>query len=225
MENPRHASTGQWILGTMKTDFKKDISSYAAKQGVFHVVTVPALNFLMLEGHGDPNSAGEYRDALATLYPVAYALKFFSKSELGQDYTVMPLEAQWWSEDMGAFTSDRDKSRWDWTVMNMVPSWLTQEQVDEAFRRVAAKGSAPALGKLRWESFEEGLCVQTLHTGSYDQEGPVLEEMHHAVIPSTGLTMTGRHHEIYLNDPRRTAPEKLKTILRQPVREGLGSRT
>ena len=213
--------SGRYVLrayrGAMKSDFKKQIQTYGAKRGVFSVVTVPRLTFLMIDGHGDPNTAQAYKDALTTLYPVAYKLKFFSKTELGQDYGVMPLEALWWSDDMESFTSARDKSRWDWTLMNMVPDWITREHFEAARQNVAKKGEAPALEALRLESLEEGLSVQTLHVGPYDDEGPVLEEMHNAFIPSQSLTMTGRHHEIYLGDPRRTAPERLKTILRQPV--------
>ncbi|MFE4195931.1 GyrI-like domain-containing protein [Paenarthrobacter sp. NPDC056912] len=201
----------------MKVDFKKQLETYRAKRGVFHVVTVPALQYLMIDGHGDPNTAREYKDALTTLYPVAYALKFISKNELERDYAVMPLEALWWSSDMESFTSTRDKSRWDWTLMNMIPEWITQEHLETARQSIARKGGAPALEALRLEPLNEGLSVQTLHVGPYDDEGPVLEELHNNFIPAQSLRMTGKHHEIYLSDPRRTAPEKLKTILRQPV--------
>lgn len=202
----------------MKSDFKKLIPSYTAKRGQFLVTTVPAMQYLMIDGHGDPNTAQSYRDALTSLYPVAYALKFLSKRELGQDYAVMPLEALWWSDDMDSFTSARDKARWDWTLLNMVPEWVTKEHLGVARDAVAKKGDGPVLDALRLESLDEGLSVQTLHVGPYDDEGPVLEEMHNKFIPEQWLEMTGRHHEIYLSDPRRTAPEKLKTILRQPVR-------
>ncbi len=201
----------------MKTDLKKQIASYTARRGHFDVVTVPPMQYLMVDGHGDPNTSAAYADALATLYPVAYKLKFLSKDELGRDYTVMPLEALWWSTDMASFTTDRDKSRWDWTVMVMTPDWLTAEHVEAARRVVLRKGGAPALDALRLETLDEGLAVQTLHVGPYDEEGPVLAAMHHEVIPSRSLQLTGKHHEIYLNDARRTAPEKLRTILRQPV--------
>jgi hypothetical protein len=201
----------------MKVDLKKQIDTYTASQGSFSVVTVPALQFLMIDGHGDPNTAQDYRDALTAIYPVAYKMKFFSKQELGRDYTVMPLEGLWSAEDMDAFTSARDKSRWDWTLMNLVPDWLTQEHFEEARRIVSQKGQGPAIDGLRLETFDEGLSVQTLHIGPYDDEGPVLAEMHNSFIPGESLTMSGRHHEIYLSDPRRTAPEKLRTILRQPV--------
>lgn len=200
-----------------KVDFKRRIQSYKAVSGAFTQVRVPDLQFLMLDGHGDPNSSQVYKDALATLYPVAYKLKFFSKLELGRDYSVMPLEGLWWADDMESFTSSRDKSKWDWTMMIMAPDWITQEHVDAARTAVAAKGEAPALEQLKLATLKEGLSVQTLHIGPYDAEGPVLEKMHHGYIPEHSLRMTGRHHEIYLSDARRTPPEKLKTILRQPV--------
>ncbi len=139
-----------------------------------------------------------------------------SKKEDDRDYVVMPLEALWWSDDMAAFTNDRDKSRWDWTALNLVPDWITDEQFSRA---LAAAAEAPALDRLRLETYAEGRCVQTLHVGSFDDEGPLLEAMHHDFIPAQGLRMTGRHHEIYLSDIRRTEPAKLRTILRQPVAE------
>ena len=197
----------------MKVDLKKELASYRARRGVFEVIDVPPLRYLMIDGHGDPNEQ-EYADAVSTLFPVAYKLKFLSKRELDRDYVVMPLEALWWSDDMAAFTSDRDKSRWDWTALNLVPEWITDELVDRA--RSAA--DAPALDRLRVETLEEGRCVQTLHLGPFDDEGPVLDELHHGFVPAHGLRMTGKHHEIYLNDARRTPAEKLRTILRQPVR-------
>ncbi len=206
----------------MKIDLKKQLESYRATRGRFDVVTVPAMQFLMIDGRGDPNTSPAYAQALMTLYPVAYALKFLSKRELGRDYSVMPLEALWWSDDMESFTSARDASRWEWTVLNLIPDWLTQEHLQMAQHTVAGRGRAPALDLLRLEQFDEGLSVQTLHVGSYDEEGPVLEAMHHEFIPDAGLTMTGKHHEIYLSDPRRTAADQLKTILRQPVAPASG---
>jgi hypothetical protein len=171
----------------------------------------------MVDGRGDPNTAAEYADAVSALYGVAYALKFRSKLELGRDYVVMPLEALWWAEDWAAFTSARDKSQWSWTAMNLVPDWLTADDVDRAHDAVAERGGASALDRLRFDELAEGRCVQTLHVGSYDDEAPVLDEMHHRFLPREGLRMRGLHHEIYLSDPRRAAPNRLRTILRQPV--------
>lgn len=200
----------------MKTDLKRETPGYAARSGELAVVEMPPLRYLAIDGHGDPNTAPEYADALASLYPVAYALKFLSKG-LGRDYTVPPLEALWWADDMAAFTSARDKSQWDWTLLNLVPDWLDAAQVEEAQEKAARK-SPPALDRVGLLELDEGTCVQTLHVGSYDDEAPVLQRMHEVEIPSRGFVMAGKHHEIYLSDARRTEPEKLKTILRQPVR-------
>lgn len=201
---------------TAKADLKKEMPTYGARLGRFDLVTVPPLAYLALDGHGDPNTSDAYRESLETIYPVAYALKFLSKKDLGQDYTVMPLEALWWAGDMESFTSARDKSEWDWTVLNLVPGWLTGEHVVEAAGRVRAKGGAPRLDAIRLQPLEEGSAVQTLHVGSYDDEAPVIEALH-AFAAEQGYELAGKHHEIYLSDSRRTAPEKLRTILRQPV--------
>lgn len=201
----------------MKTVLTNEISTYSAPRGRFEVVTVPPLRYLMVDGHGDPNTSTEYEAALTSLYPVAYALKFLSKGELGHDYVVPPLEALWWSDDMDAFTTARDKTHWDWTTMILVPDWLTDEHLDAACRTVRRKGRAPALDALRLAVLDEGLSVQTLHVGAYDDEAPVLAQMHDEFIPSRSLLMTGKHHEVYLSDPRRTRADRLRTILRQPV--------
>jgi hypothetical protein len=200
-----------------KVDLRRQIETYTARRGVFSLVTVPAMQFLMVDGHGDPNTSSEYAAALASLYPVAYRLKFLSKGDLDRDYVVMPLEALWWSTDMDAFTTARDKSRWEWTLMTMVPGWIEPEHLDVARDAVARRGGAPVLDAVRLERFDEGLSVQTLHVGPYDDEGPVLAAMHDEVIPGRSLRMTGKHHEIYLNDARRTPADRLRTILRQPV--------
>lgn len=200
-----------------KVDLKKTIRAYTAPRGSFEVIDVPPLRYLMIDGHGDPNTAPEYVNAVSALFSVSYGLKFLSKKTLARDYVVMPLEGLWWSDDMAAFTSARDKSRWSWTMMILVPDWLKAEHVEHARAGAAGKAPEPALAALRLEELVEGLSVQTLHVGSYDDEAPVLAEMHDRFIPGEGLRMRGLHHEIYLGDPRRTAPEKLRTILRQPV--------
>jgi hypothetical protein len=203
---------------TAKVDVKKSLDCYRAPRGDFRVVDVPDLQYLMIDGHGDPNTSPLYAEALAALYPVAYKLKFLSKSELGRDYVVPPLEGLWWADDMDSFTVARDKSQWDWTMMLMVPDWLYDAHVREAVDRAGAKNRPARLDDIRVETLSEGRCVQTLHIGPYDDEGPLLERMHEEFIPQNGLQVTGKHHEIYLGDARRTAPERLRTILRQPVR-------
>ncbi|AGP31040.1 GyrI-like domain-containing protein [Corynebacterium terpenotabidum] len=200
-----------------KTDVKKT-DVYRARRGEFRVLVVPPTRYLMVDGHGDPNTDPSYAAALAALYPVAYTLKFASK-EAGRDYVVPPLEGLWWAPDMASFTDARDKTVWDWTMMLAVPEWLGERDVTVAVDAVRAKKDPPVrLDDVRMETLDEGLCVQTLHVGPFDEEGPVIAEMHRAFIPQQGLAMTGCHHEIYLSDPRRTAPEKLRTVLRQPVR-------
>lgn len=204
---------------TGKVDFKKSLDSYRARAGRFRVAEVPPMQYLMVDGHGDPNTSPAYGQALEALYPVAYRIKFASKAA-GRDYVVPPLEGLWWADDMDAFTSGRDKSKWDWTMMLLTPDWIGSDEVDAAVAAVAAKKPPDRLGDVRLEFLDEGLCVQTLHVRSFDDEGPVLERMHHEFIPANGLRMAGTHHEIYLADPRRTAPEKLRTLLRQPVIAG-----
>lgn len=203
---------------TAKVDLKKTLDAYQAQRGRFRVVDVPDQQYLMVDGHGDPNTTPAYAQALAALYPVAYALKFASRRDLGRDHVVMPLEGLWWADDMETFTTARDKSRWDWTMMIMVPDWVGPEMVEAAVEQAGAKDRPVRLADVRFETLSEGLCVQTLHVGSFDDEAPVLARMHEEVVPAHGLRMVGKHHEIYLGDPRRTAPERLRTILRQPVR-------
>ena len=207
----------------MATDVRRTLDCYRARAGEFRLVDVPPLQYLMVDGHGDPNTAPEYAEALAALYPVAYGLKFASRRELDRDYVVPPLEALWWAEDMAAFTTARQKSQWDWTAMIMTPDWITAPLVAAAVSRAAGKADAsPALARLRLETLAEGRCVQTLHVGPYDAEAAVLAELHDRVVPALGLRLRGRHHEIYLSDPRRTAPARLRTILRQPVADASG---
>jgi hypothetical protein len=201
----------------VKTNFRKSLDSYHARGDEVRLLEVPPLQYLMIDGHGDPNTSPEYAEALRVLYPFAFALKFASKEDLGRDYVVPPLEGLWWAEDMAAFTTSRNKSAWNWTVMLMTPSWLRAEHLTAARDTVASKKPSVPLERVRVEVLEEGLCVQTLHVGSFEDEGLVLADLHEHFIPQHGLVMTGRHHEIYLSDPRRTAPSNLKTILRQPV--------
>lgn len=202
-----------------KIDFKKELKDlYQPSRKDFQVVEVPEMSFFKIDGQGDPNSAPEYSAALEALYAVSYKTKFFSKKN-GQDYVVPPLEGLWWAEDMHAFTTSRDKSQWSWTMMIMVPDWITGEVVDQARQEVAQNKDLPALDKLRWEPYQEGLSVQILHLGSYDDEGPVLARLHHEWMPENSYTFNGLHHEIYLSDPRRVDPDKLKTVLRQPIRK------
>ncbi len=200
----------------MKTDLRKTLDRYRAKRGEFRDIVVPPTRYLMVDGHGDPNVSPEFTSALEALYPAAYALKFASKAQ-GRDYVVPPLEGLWWADDMDSFTSARDKSQWHFTVMILIPDWLDETTVDAALEKAATK-NASVPQRVRVETLDEGRCIQTLHIGSFDEEASVLQDVHTRVIPDAALTMTGKHHEIYLTDSRRTEPAKQRTILRQPVR-------
>lgn len=201
----------------MKTDLTKTLDGYHARLGEFRLLELPPSRYLAIHGHGDPNTAPAYGHALEALYPVAYALKFASRRELDRDYVVPPLEGLWWAEDMDAFTTARDKSRWDWTMMILVPEWVGDPLVDEAITAVRTKKNPARIDDVRILPLSEGTCLQTLHIGSYDDEAPLLQRLHDEVIPGQGLRLAGLHHEIYLSDARRVAPERRRTILRQPV--------
>jgi hypothetical protein len=199
-----------------KTDLKaerKDL--YAPPAAHFVEVDVPGMTFLAADGHGNPNTAQSYRDAVEALYAVSYAVKFASKRELGRDYVVMPLEGLWTADDLTAFVR-RDKDAWAWTMLIRQPDWVDPAMIGRAVDGARAKGLA-ALPTLYVTALTEGACVQRMHVGSYDDEGPVLRELHEEYLPMRGLVPTGRHHEIYLGDPRRARPERLRTVLRQPV--------
>ncbi|RMF29018.1 MAG: hypothetical protein D6759_14725 [Chloroflexi bacterium] len=202
-----------------KTDFKKVLKHlYRASAKRIAVVEVPPLNFLMVDGRGDPNTSPEYAQALEALYAVAYALKFSVKRSRGVDYVVMPLEGLWWTDDPAHFDMDH-REAWNWTAMIMQPEYVTEEMYEEVVAEVRRKKALGALDRMRLETYHEGLSVQVLHVGPYAAEGPTIARLHD-YIREQGYRPNGKHHEIYLSDPRRTAPERLKTILRQPVRRG-----
>ncbi|MGW8484168.1 GyrI-like domain-containing protein [Microbacterium sp. NPDC055903] len=200
-----------------KVDLKKELDSYRARKGQFRIVEIPALRYVMIDGSGDPNGSPSFASAIEALYPLAYGLKFASKQLLGRDYVVMPLEGLWWADDHTAFTSARDKSAWSWTLMLLQPDWITHAMFDEALTKAAAKNPLGRFAEVRFATLEEGLCVQTLHVGAFDDEAPLLARMHEEFIPQNGLAMTGLHHEIYFSDPRKGDPAKRRTLLRQPV--------
>lgn len=202
---------------TNKTDFKKSFDAYQAPRDGFRIVDVPDMQYLMIDGHGDPNTSPAFTHAVEALSPVAYKLKFASKRDLDRDYVVPPLEGLWWAEDMDSFTVARDRSRWDWTLMIMVPDWIDQTGFATAVEQAGAKNRPARLDDIRLATLSEGRCVQTLHVGSFDDEADVLAHMHHEFIPGNVLRMDGKHHEIYLSDFRKVEPDKQRTILRQPV--------
>lgn len=200
-----------------KVNLLKELAdSYQADQ-TFRVVEIPRYTYLMIDGEGDPNSSQAYADSVAALYALSYGLKFMSKKELDRDYVVPPLEGLWWAEDMSSF-SRRSKSEWSWTMMQLVPDWISGDHYNEVYQTVARKKPLALLDRVRKQAYQEGLCVQILHIGSYDDEAPTLAYLHDEWLPANGYSERGKHHEIYLSDPRRVAPEKLKTILRQPIK-------
>lgn len=200
-----------------KVDLKKALDSYQGRRGEFRVLDVPPHDYLMVDGQGDPNTSAAFAQAIEALYPVAYKLKFGSTLEHGRDYVVPPLEGLWWADDPSTFVTGGDRAGWLWTLLLMVPDWLGAAEVDAAIAKAGAKNPPARLGDVRLETLDEGRCVQTLHLGPFADEGPVLARMHNEVIPAQGLAMSGRHHEIYFSDFRKVAPEKLRTLLRQPV--------
>lgn len=179
------------------------------------LVEVPALSYLMVDGEGDPNTAPAYAQAVEALFTLSYTIKFQCKKGPRQiDYKVMPLESLWWAEDPRDFTLGR-KDRWRWTAMIAQPEFVSAEAVAAGHAEVLRKKKEVDLARVRFEAFTEGLSAQILYVGAFADEGPAIERLH-ATIAAAGKTLRGKHHEIYLSDARRTAPEKRKTILRQP---------
>jgi hypothetical protein len=199
-----------------KIDLKKELKNlYNPSAKEVTVVEVPAMNFLLINGEGAPTSP-QYSEAIESLFNVAYTLKFMVKKIKGIDYVVMPLEGLWWVDDMTKFSADR-KDDWKWTAMIMQPQYFTEEDVNLAVEQVKKKKNPAALSKVRFESFEECSAAQIMYVGPFSAEGPTIAKIH-AHIQNSGHVLSGKHHEIYLNNPATTAPEKLKTVLRQPMK-------
>ena len=198
-------------------DFKEQFRRlYSPSAKACEIVDVPEMSFLMIDGGGDPNTSREYIESIVALYSVSYTLKFTLKKSGGPDFRVMPLEGLWWVEGAAQFGFE-DKSLWNWTSMITQPDFVTPEIVASAVQQARERKELPALAKMRFERFREGPAAQTMHVGPYAAEQPTIEKLH-AFIAAEGYEPAGRHHEIYLGDPRRSAPEKLRTIVRQPVR-------
>jgi hypothetical protein len=199
-----------------KLYLKKDLKYlYEPSSKSFSVVDVPAMNFIMIDGHGNPNTSVEYAEAIQALYSSAYTLKFMIKKELGVDYPVMASEGLWWMDDMREFSVAR-KDDWKWTMMIMQPEIVTSGLFFLAVAEAAKKKEIPALARLRFQTFQEGKAAQIMYFGPYAEEGPTIARLH-KFIEESGYVRDGKHHEIYLGDPRRSAPEKLRTTIRQPM--------
>lgn len=189
---------------------------YAPKNTAWAIVDVPEHQYIAIDGTGNPNTAPAYAGTVKALYAVAYTLKFAGKRTAGGDFVVAPLEGLWWADRPEAFTSGA-KDTWNWTMLINMPPWITKEMIEDAKQAALSKKKLPTISLLRHFTLHEGPSAQALHIGSYDDEAPLLHELHHTYLAANGLRPSGLHHEIYLSDPRRTAPEKLKTILRQPA--------
>lgn len=200
-----------------KIDFKKTMTAlYTTPRGRFVRIDVPKLRYVMVDGQGNPNLVPSYKAAIEWLYSVSYAMKFAAKRAYERDYVVPPLEGLWWANNPADFVARR-KDAWQWSMMIMAPDFIGTDIYDAAVAKAHDMlGERPK--SLRLENLTEGLSLQTLHIGSYDNEGPILAQLHDELMPAAKLTFNGKHHEIYLSDPRKTPSEKLKTILRQPVR-------
>jgi len=196
-------------------DLKKVYRDHYTAKRTPTIVDVPARPFLMIDGYGDPNTAQQYKEAVEALYPIAYGFRAAIKTATGDAYTVMPLEGLWWVPDMADF-DPTDKSDWSWTAMICLPSAATDSMAADVIPAVTAKKSLAAGPAARFEHFTEGLAAQILHIGPYADEAPTINTLHE-FIDSTGHKMAGKHHEIYLSDPRKADPAKMRTIIRQPV--------
>ena len=204
-----------------KIDLKKELKYlYKPSAKEVSIVDVPPMNYLMIDGKGDPNTAEEAKEAIEALYPLAYAIKFIIRKELEIDYGVMPLEGLWWTEDMTEFSVE-NKDIWEWTYMIMQPEFITKDMFNRALLQVEKKKNPVALSKMRFETLHEGVSAQIMHIGPFSDEGPTIDKLHNFIWENNykfdGLKE--KHHEIYLSDPRKTAPEKMKTIIRQPMRK------
>lgn len=200
-----------------KIDPKKTLGAlYRPSAREVTQVDVPAFDFLMIDGAGDPNGSKAYAQAVEALFSVSYAAKFMHRKQGARavDYAVMPLEGLWWADDLSAFVAN-DRSQWRWTMMIMQPEVVPRDLVLSAIEAVRRKKALPALDELRLETFAEGLCAQVLHVGPFSEEGPTIERLHAFIEARAGLR--GKHHEIYLSDVRRADPSRWRTIIRQPM--------
>jgi len=198
-------------------DFKQRLKQlYSAPAKAPVIVEVPRMNFMMIDGTGDPNTSEEFQRSVEALFSTSYTLKFLiKKGPLAIDYGVLPLEGVWWADDMSAFAAG-DRASWKWTLMIMQPEYVTPELFEQALEQVRQKKDLSAVDQLRLEAFHEGLSAQLLHVGPYSAEEPTIQRLHR-FIEDNGYHRRYKHREIYLSDLRRAAPEKLKTIIRQPI--------
>jgi hypothetical protein len=199
-----------------KIDLKKELKAFynpTAKEVT--LIDIPKMNFIMIDGKGAPESE-QFAGSIQALYPIAYTIKFDKKKADGTDFTVMAMEGLFWADDMAAFMPETaDRQAWQWTLMIMQPDFISKADFNKAKEAAKKKKDNPFLDKVRFESYAEGKAAQLMHIGPYSAEGPNIQRIHNK-IKGIGGKLTGKHHEIYLSDPRRVAPEKMKTVIRQP---------
>ncbi|MDO5677017.1 MAG: GyrI-like domain-containing protein [Propionibacteriaceae bacterium] len=198
-------------------DLKKDLKHlYQPGPKDFVEVDVPPMTYLAVDGEGDPNTSPEYATAVELLFTTGYSIRAAFKQRTGDAFTVGPLEGLWSSPDPTVFTA-RTKDAWHWTMLIPLPVEVTPEDIEQGRQEAAAKKKDLPHHLLEVREIHEGRSLQIMHIGSYDDEGPTLARLHHELMPALGVTFNGPHHEIYLSDPRKVAPEKLRTVLRQPI--------
>jgi hypothetical protein len=177
------------------------------------ILKIDPASYLAIEGRGAPGGE-EFQDCVGALYAAAYTLKFTSK-QAGKDYVVSKLEGIWWA-DGDPPLEDLPPEKWRWKLLIRTPDFIGKAELKEAIKKVIEKGNPGRIEDVKLEKFSEGKCIQMLHVGPYDTEAETIEKMQEAA-EAAGLTFRGRHHEVYLSDPRRVEPARLKTILRHPV--------
>lgn len=204
----------------VKIDFTKEFKTlYNPPSKEVIVIDIPEFNFLMVDGVGDPNTSKEYKEAIEALFAVSYGLKFAVKKGIeAVDYGVLPLEGLWWADDPASF-AEGNKAAWNWTAMIMQPKYATENLFRDVFEQVRKKKTLPALSKMRFQILHEGLSVQIMHIGPYSAEKPTIEKIH-GFMNENGYDFNGKHHEIYLSG-RHSAPEKMKTVIRQPIKKAM----
>jgi hypothetical protein len=183
------------------------------------LVEVPAMKYLMVDGQGDPSRSQDFRDAIGALYGLAYTMKFMMKKRGTTESVPMPLEGLFWADDMSAFMKAR-RGQWKWTLMLLQPPAVDAKLLEEARARLERKRKGAKLPPVRLRRFAEGWCAQVLHLGPYAAETPTIAGLHR-FIQEQGYRRSGKHHEIYLSQPGRGDPAKLKTVIRQPVRKAV----
>src|SRR3989344_5711836 len=199
-----------------KIDFKKDFKELYGTGQTPALVNVPRMKFLMTDGKGEPTGSTEFQNAVEALYGLSFTIKFDLKKEgTTPEYSVAPLEGLWWMANCKPFDM-RTRSQWRWTLMIAQPTHIKDINVIRAIKTLRSKKQNPAIEHVRFSAFEEGRCAQILHIGPYAEEAPTITRLHE-FARQHHYKLHGKHHEIYLGDPRRAKPDKLRTILRHPV--------